>query len=73
MRPIHTMTAEEAASIRYILHDIDDTITDEGKLLPEAYEALWALHNAGFKVIPVTGRPAGWCDMILRQWPVDPG
>lgn len=71
MRPIHTMTAEEAASIRYILHDIDDTITDEGKLLPEAYEALWALHNAGFKVIPVTGRPAGWCDMILRQWPVD--
>lgn len=71
MRPINTLTKEEAASIRYILHDIDDTITDDGKLLPEAYGALWALHNAGFRVIPVTGRPAGWCDMILRQWPVD--
>jgi len=21
-------------------------------------------------VIPVTGRPAGWCDCIVRQWPV---
>ncbi|MDD6034096.1 MAG: HAD-IIB family hydrolase [Oscillospiraceae bacterium] len=71
MRPIDTLTPEEASSIRYILHDIDDTITDEGKLLPEAYAALWALHDAGFRVIPVTGRPAGWCDMILRQWPVD--
>lgn len=71
MREIHTLTKEEAADVRYILHDIDDTITDEGKLLPEAYAALWALHDAGFRVIPVTGRPAGWCDMILRQWPVD--
>lgn len=22
-------------------------------------------------VVPVTGRPAGWCDLIARQWPVD--
>jgi hydroxymethylpyrimidine pyrophosphatase-like HAD family hydrolase len=22
-------------------------------------------------VIPVTGRPAGWCDLIAREWPVD--
>ena len=70
MRPIQTLTAEELSGVKYILHDIDDTITNEGKLLPEAYEALWALTRAGFKVIPVTGRPAGWCDMILRQWPV---
>ena len=62
---------EKARKLEYILHDIDDTITENGKLLPNAFQALWDLHNHGFAVIPVTGRPAGWCDLILRQWPVD--
>jgi hypothetical protein len=22
------------------------------------------------QVVPVTGRPAGWCEMIARMWPV---
>jgi len=54
-----------------ILTDIDDTLTDEGQLKSAAYSALWKLKTAGFKIIPVTGRPAGWCEMIARQWPVD--
>ena len=29
------------------------------------------LSNYGYKVIPVTGRCAGWCDHIARMWPVD--
>jgi HAD superfamily hydrolase (TIGR01484 family) len=29
------------------------------------------LRDAGIAVVPVTGRPAGWCDLIARQWPVD--
>src|SRR5690606_12435498 len=33
--------------------------------------AHWLLFDAGFKVVPLTGRPAGWCVMIARQWPVD--
>jgi len=56
--------------IQFLLTDIDDTLTDEGLLGPEAYEALWNLHRAKIHVIPVTGRPAGWCEMIARQWPV---
>ncbi len=56
--------------IQFLLTDIDDTITDEGQLEAPAYEALWSLHRAGIKVIPVTGRPAGWCEMIARMWPV---
>ena len=51
--------------------DIDDTLTRQGKLLASSYTALWKLKEAGLKVIPVTGRPAGWCDCIVRQWPVD--
>ncbi|MBN2874716.1 MAG: HAD-IIB family hydrolase [Spirochaetales bacterium] len=70
MRPIDTLAADEARGVRYVLFDIDDTITEHGRLLRESYDALWALSAAGIAAIPVTGRPAGWCDMIARQWPV---
>ena len=45
-------------------------MTSDGKLSSSSYAALWRLHEAGIGVIPVTGRPAGWCDAIARQWPV---
>ncbi len=50
--------------------DIDDTLTTNGLLPAEAFSALWKLHAAGIRVVPVTGRPAGWCDHIARMWPV---
>lgn len=53
-----------------MLTDIDDTLTTEGRLTADAYGALEALSAAGLRVVPVTGRPAGWCDMIARSWPV---
>ena len=71
MKPIDLMAPEEASGLRYILMDIDDTLTREGKLPASSYAALWKLKGAGLKVIPVTGRPAGWCDLIAREWPVD--
>ena len=71
MRAIAEMPHQVAANITVVLADIDDTITTEGRLSAEAYSALENLHNAGIRVAPVTGRPAGWCDMIARFWPVD--
>jgi hydroxymethylpyrimidine pyrophosphatase-like HAD family hydrolase len=71
MKPIAEMSAPEAAGLRYILMDIDDTLTRGGKLPASAYSSLWKLREAGLRVIPVTGRPAGWCDLIAREWPVD--
>jgi hydroxymethylpyrimidine pyrophosphatase-like HAD family hydrolase len=71
MKPISGMSPAEAAGLRYILLDIDDTITRGGKLPAASYTALWKLKEAGLRVIPVTGRPAGWCDLIAREWPVD--
>ncbi len=50
--------------------DIDDTISSDGKITAEAYAALWRAHEAGLAVVPVTGRPAGWCDHLARMWPV---
>ncbi len=71
MRPISDLPREEARRVRFVLMDIDDTLTKEGKLLASSYAALWRLREAGLVVVPVTGRPAGWCDLIAREWPVD--
>lgn len=71
VKPLSSMSPDEARSIRVVLTDIDDTITTEGMLTASAYAALESLHRAGFIVVPVTGRPAGWCDHIARMWPVD--
>lgn len=58
------------SKIEFVLTDIDDTLTTEGQLHSNAYDSLWKLHDAGLKIIPITGRPAGWCEMIARFWPV---
>lgn len=66
--PIQNLNPEK---IDFILCDIDDTLTNEGKLFSQSYDALWRLKNAGYKIVPITGRPAGWCEMIARLWPID--
>lgn len=58
-------------TLKGLCFDIDDTFSSHGKITAEAFQALWDLKNAGVKLIPVTGRPAGWCDHIARFWPVD--
>lgn len=70
MRPITELSADRISKLKYILCDIDDTITINGKLIADSYAAMWQLYEAGYSVIPVTGRPAGWCDLIVREWPV---
>lgn len=71
MKPLNSLSLEAAAKVRVVLSDIDDTLTTDGQLSSTAYAALERLHQAGFIVIPITGRPAGWCDLIARLWPVD--
>lgn len=70
IQPLSAFTPGERCGIRYVLADIDDTLTSHGRLTAAAYTALEQLETAGFRVIPITGRPAGWCDMIARFWPV---
>jgi hypothetical protein len=61
----------DLARVKGVCLDIDDTLSSSGKLTSEAFDALWSLKKAGFAVVPITGRPAGWCDHIARFWPVD--
>ncbi len=62
--------AQFQSTIKYLFTDIDDTLTLDGQLPAESYQKIWELHQKGVAVIPVTGRPAGWCEMIARMWPV---
>ena len=71
MRPLSEFSVEARCQIRSVLTDIDDTLTTNGVLTAQAYAGLERLRLAGIRVIPVTGRPAGWCDHIARMWPVD--
>ncbi len=70
MQPLSEMPEAVAASIVAVFTDIDDTLTHNGRLPASAYQALEDLEAAGIPVAPITGRPAGWCDMIARFWPV---
>src|SRR5690606_37046026 len=71
LRPLADFPRTAAAAVHTVFADIDDTLSTDGRLTAQAYGALEALRDAGPRLIPVTGRPAGWCDHIARMWPVD--
>ena len=71
MKPLREFPPEARQKVRYVLSDIDDTLTTDGRLPAAAYTAMERLREAGLKMVPITGRPAGWCDHIARMWPVD--
>lgn len=57
--------------MRGVLTDIDDTLTTDGAITPDALEALAQLRDAGLKVVAVTGRSMGWSEPFARTWPLD--
>ena len=71
MRALAEFPPEARAGVRGVFCDIDDTLTSDGRLTANAYGALEQLQQAKLLVVPITGRPAGWCDHIARMWPVD--
>lgn len=71
MQPLAQWPAEHRARIFGVLTDIDDTLTTEGAVTPDALSALAALRDAGLHVIPITGRPVGWSEPFAQAWPVD--
>ena len=54
-----------------VLSDIDDTLTTDGAITPDALAALHALRAAGLPVFAITGRPSGWSEPFALDWPVD--
>jgi hydroxymethylpyrimidine pyrophosphatase-like HAD family hydrolase len=46
-------------------------LLDNGELGEAAYGALFRLREAGLRLVACTGRPAGWGEVLARQWPID--
>jgi HAD superfamily hydrolase (TIGR01484 family) len=70
VKPVAELDPEEARRLDGILFDLDDTVLSHGVLERDTFDALWRLHDAGLTLVAVTGRPAGWGEVIARQWPV---
>ena len=56
---------------KILFTDVDETLTWQGRLPEETFSALAKLQRAGIRVVPVTGASAGWCDCMIRTWPID--
>ncbi|NAW67319.1 HAD-IIB family hydrolase [Photobacterium halotolerans] len=68
--PLSELNPERLKEIEWLLTDVDDTLTWQGKLPPEALIALAELERIGVKVVAVTGACAGWCDQMAKMWPL---
>jgi HAD superfamily hydrolase (TIGR01484 family) len=71
VEPLEALAKEEGRRIEGLLFDLDDTFLTHGVLTRAAYGALWDLHDAGLRLVVVTGRPSAWGEIVVRQWPVD--
>ncbi len=69
MRPLSDWPAPQG--LVGVFTDIDDTLTTDGAITPDALQALAELKAAGLHVVPITGRPVGWSEPFAARWPVD--
>jgi HAD superfamily hydrolase (TIGR01484 family) len=69
MRPLSSW--QFSSPLVGVFTDIDDTLTTDGTITPDALQALAVLRAAGLHVVPVTGRPVGWSEPFAQSWPVD--
>jgi HAD superfamily hydrolase (TIGR01484 family) len=71
MKPLAVWPIEQRRQIMGVFTDIDDTLTTDGAITPEALQALHDLKAAGYAVIAITGRPVGWSEPFAASWPID--
>jgi HAD superfamily hydrolase (TIGR01484 family) len=68
---LYCWSQDARAQLGGVLTDIDDTLTTEGAITPDALDALHQLRAAGLPVFAITGRPAGWSEAFALAWPVN--
>ncbi len=79
MKPLKDWPLADRRKIIGVFTDIDDTLTTDNAITADALQALGDLASAGLHVIPITGRPIGWCAPLAQgdlaqgilPWPVD--
>ena len=71
MQSLNSLRSACKQVLRGVFTDIDDTLTTDGAITPDALQALADLKAAGLSVVAITGRPVGWSEPFAAQWPVD--
>jgi len=71
IKPVSDLHSHMNVRPSIIFTDVDDTLTHEGRLPAETFQALYQLRESGFVVVPVTGASAGWCDCLIKTWPIE--
>jgi HAD superfamily hydrolase (TIGR01484 family) len=71
MLPLADWPLAHRQGIIGVLTDIDDTLTTDGAITPDALQALHDVKAAGLHLIAITGRPVGWSEEFALSWPVD--
>ncbi|HEX8536369.1 MAG TPA: HAD-IIB family hydrolase [Cystobacter sp.] len=61
----------DLSRVEGVFTDVDGTLTTAHRLRSTTIRALERLTDAGFKVVLVTGRPAGWSEAWARTLPVE--
>ena len=57
MKPLKDFPENDLHRVCCVFTDIDDTLTDDGRLTATAYGAMADLDETGIPVVPITGRP----------------
>ncbi len=71
MKPLSELPQSKLEKVKILLFDLDGTFVNSGSLQASTYNYLEKVVRKGMKTVVVTGRPAGWCDLMARWWPVD--
>ncbi len=71
MQPLRAWPVEARRGLIGVFTDIDDTLTTDGAITPDALKALGDLKAAGLRVVAITGRPVGWSEPFAAAWPID--
>ena len=71
LSPIVAIEPSIVRGLAGVFCDVDDTLTWQGRLVPAAYTALCRAVDSGLYVVPVTGRPCGWAEVLAATWPVE--
>lgn len=71
MKTLLPLSQIPSHQIKAVFSDLDDTLTFESLILPSTLKALHELSENNYKLVVVSGRPAGWADALMRLVPLD--